>query len=247
MRMTDEVVTDATFASRSGLYDFDGNAVRELAGPALGKLPERGGLRHGDRPAQGRCRAPSSACVPGIPVVIGAGDRQCEVLGSGASEECPMVSWGTTANVSVPVHERPVPSPAGAVVTRGADGGWLLEGGLSAAGSFLAWLGRLLGRPGRRAGGPGRRQPAGRPRGDRRALARRGPRPVVARRRPGRLRRAGRRPRRRRPGPGRDRVGGLGRAALHGGGDRRPARRQHGRRASRWVGPGPGSRCGSRC
>ena len=58
-----------------------------------------------------------------------------------------MVSWGTTANVSVPVHERPVPSPAGAVVTRGATGGWLLEGGLSAAGSFLAWLGRLLGRP----------------------------------------------------------------------------------------------------
>jgi sugar (pentulose or hexulose) kinase len=58
-----------------------------------------------------------------------------------------MVSWGTTANVSVPVHERPVPSPAGAVVTRGASGGWLLEGGLSAAGSFLAWLGRLLDRP----------------------------------------------------------------------------------------------------
>ena len=57
-----------------------------------------------------------------------------------------MVSWGTTANVSVPVQERPVPAPVGAVVTRAADGGWLLEGGLSAAGSFLAWLGRLLDR-----------------------------------------------------------------------------------------------------
>jgi len=43
------------------------------------------------------------------------------------------------------VHERPVPSPAGAVVTRAAGSGWLLEGGLSAAGSFLAWLGRLIG------------------------------------------------------------------------------------------------------
>ena len=31
-------------------------------------------------------------------------------------------------------------------MTRAADGGWLLEGGLSAAGSFLAWLGRLLDR-----------------------------------------------------------------------------------------------------
>ena len=38
-RMTDQVVTDATFASRSGLYDFDGNAVGSWPAPALGKLP----------------------------------------------------------------------------------------------------------------------------------------------------------------------------------------------------------------
>ena len=143
-RMTDQAVTDATFASRSGLYDFDGNAVRELAGPALGKLPS---VVASDT-VVGQLKSVPGAELglrPGIPVVIGAGDRQCEVMGSGASEDHPMVSWGTTGNVSVPVHERPVPSPAGAVVTRAADGGWLLEGGLSAAGSFLAWLGRLLG------------------------------------------------------------------------------------------------------
>ena len=140
-RLTDQLVTDATFASRSGLYDFDGNALRELAGPALGKLPS---VVASDT-VVGQLKAVPGAELglrPGIPVVIGAGDRQCEVLGSGASEGCPMVSWGTTANVSVPVAERPVPSPAGAVVTRAADGGWLLEGGLSAAGSFLAWLAR---------------------------------------------------------------------------------------------------------
>ncbi|HUC04936.1 MAG TPA: FGGY family carbohydrate kinase [Acidimicrobiales bacterium] len=145
LRMTDEVVTDVTFASRSGLYDFDGDAVRELAGPALGKLPS---VVASDT-VVGQLKPVPGAELglrPGIPVVIGAGDRQCEVLGSGASEDCPMVSWGTTANVSVPVHERPVPSPAGAVVTRGAAGGWVLEGGLSAAGSFLAWLGRLVAR-----------------------------------------------------------------------------------------------------
>jgi xylulokinase len=144
-RMTDQVVTDATFASRSGLYDFDGNAVRELAGPALGKLPS---VVPSDT-VVGQLKPVPGAELglrPGIPVVIGAGDRQCEVLGSGASEDHPMVSWGTTGNVSVPVQERPVPSPAGAVVTRAAGGGWLLEGGLSAAGSFLAWLGRLLDR-----------------------------------------------------------------------------------------------------
>ena len=161
--MTDQVVTDATFASRSGLYDFDGNAVRELAGPALGKLPS---VVSPDT-VVGQLKPVPGAELglrPGIPVVIGAGDRQCEVLGSGASEDRPMVSWGTTANVSVPVHERPVPSPAGAVVTRAADGGWLLEGGLSAAGSFLAWLGRLLDRTpeelARLAGGEPARAPA---------------------------------------------------------------------------------------
>jgi xylulokinase len=144
-RMTDQLVTDITFASRTGLYDFDGNAVRELAGPALGKLPS---VVASDT-VVGNLKAVPGAELglrPGVPVVIGAGDRQCEVMGSGASEERPMVSWGTTGNVSVPVQERPVPAPAGAVVTRAADGGWLLEGGLSAAGSFLAWLGRLLGR-----------------------------------------------------------------------------------------------------
>ncbi|HEX3796381.1 MAG TPA: FGGY family carbohydrate kinase [Acidimicrobiales bacterium] len=144
LRMTDELVTDSTFASRSGLYDFDGNVVRELAGPALGKLPS---VVPSDT-VIGQLKPVPGAELglrPGIPVVIGAGDRQCEVLGSGASEGRPMVSWGTTANVSVPVHERPVPAPAGAVVTRGALDGWLLEGGLSAAGSFLAWLSRLLG------------------------------------------------------------------------------------------------------
>jgi sugar (pentulose or hexulose) kinase len=144
-RMTDQLVTDTTFASRSGLYDFDGNAVRELAGPALGKLPS---VVPSDTVVGGLKPVPAAelGLRPGVPIVVGAGDRQCEVLGSGASEYHPMVSWGTTANVSVPVQERPVPAPVGAVVTRAADGGWLLEGGLSAAGSFLAWLGRLLDR-----------------------------------------------------------------------------------------------------
>ena len=76
----------------------------------------------------------------GTPVVIGAGDRQCEVLGSGASPARPMVSWGTTANVSTPATG---PTPAGLRRTRAALDGWLSEGGVSAAGSFLDWLSTL--------------------------------------------------------------------------------------------------------
>jgi sugar (pentulose or hexulose) kinase len=78
----------------------------------------------------------------GTPVVIGAGDRQCEVLGTGATATIPMVSWGTTANVSMPTEtEQPV---EGLRVTKAAIDGWLLEGGLSAAGSLLAWMGVSL-------------------------------------------------------------------------------------------------------
>jgi xylulokinase len=144
-RLTGEIATDSTLASRTGLYDFDGKVIAELAGPATERLP-----RVVD-PASvvGQLRAVPAAELglhPGIPVVIGAGDRPCEVIGAGAAVEWPMVSWGTTANVSVPLPARPDPAPVGAVVSSGAEGGWLLEGGLSAAGSFLAWLGHLVGR-----------------------------------------------------------------------------------------------------
>ena len=61
-----------------------------------------------------------------------------------------MVSWGTTANVSVPVdrlgaREHANTARTAMIVTRGALGGWLLEGGLSAAGSLVDWLARLAG------------------------------------------------------------------------------------------------------
>lgn len=149
-RLTGEVVTDPTMASRSGLYDLDGRVVDELAGAAGSKLAP---VVPSDA-VSGRLQPDAAAAlglVAGTPVVIGAGDRACEVLGSGASESSPMVSWGTTANVSLPLDVRPTVRPPGMVLSRGAGGGsvgggWLLEGGLSAAGSFLAWLGRLAGR-----------------------------------------------------------------------------------------------------
>ncbi len=145
-RLTGEVLTDETLASRTGLYDTEGLPVDELVGPAAGKLPPVVPAHH----VAGWLRAVPAAELglrPGIPVVIGAGDRPCEVLGAGASTDRPMVSWGTTANVSVPIASRPDPLPPTVVLSRGAVDGWLLEAGLSAAGSFLAWLGRVTGRP----------------------------------------------------------------------------------------------------
>jgi len=143
-RLTGEVATDTTQASRTGLYDLDGQVVDGLAGAAAGRLPP---VVPPDT-VVGTLRAVPAAQLglpPGIPVVIGAGDRACEVLGTGATDRRPMVSWGTTGNVSVPSDTRPAAVPTGAVLSRSAAGGWLVEAGLSSAGSFLGWLGRLVG------------------------------------------------------------------------------------------------------
>jgi xylulokinase len=141
-RMTGEVVTDPSLASRTALFGYEEGwlpAARALAGDRL--PPVR----------------PSATVVGGLtadaaraldlrvhtPVVIGAGDRACEVLGTGATREAPMVSWGTTTSLSIPIggDERPEIG----IVTRGALGGNVWEAGLSAGGASLAWLARLTG------------------------------------------------------------------------------------------------------
>ncbi|MHB8464477.1 MAG: FGGY family carbohydrate kinase [Acidimicrobiales bacterium] len=120
--MTGLFATDWTMASVSRITEQPN--VLHSASVVGGLLPDR---------------AADLGVAVDTPVVIGAGDRQCEVLGAGASAPQPMVSWGTTANVSVPVA--PGKAAAGLRRTRAAIDGWLLEGGLSAAGSLLAWLG----------------------------------------------------------------------------------------------------------
>jgi xylulokinase len=126
-QMTGTVATDPTLAS---LPD-----ECALSPPVLPSTAVVGPLLPGPASELG---VPAS-----VPVVLGAGDRQCEVLGTCATAEQPMVSWGTTANVSFPVASPAERPPLR--VTRGALDGWLLEGGLAAAGSLLAWVGGLTG------------------------------------------------------------------------------------------------------
>lgn len=146
-RLTGEVVTDETLASRTGLYGLDGTLA--VAESIAAKLPPV-------VPAASVVSTPesstSSGCEelglpPGVKIVLGGGDRACEVLGTGARDDAPMVSWGTTTNVSVP-HQGPLEHlPSVATVSSGALGGFLVEAGLSASGSALDWLERLTGRP----------------------------------------------------------------------------------------------------
>ncbi|HZR11702.1 MAG TPA: FGGY family carbohydrate kinase [Acidimicrobiia bacterium] len=145
-QVTGDVVTEPTLESRTGLSSLE---RCERTGPVVARV--------GDRlprvvPSTSTFRAAGAGAPElGLPhdtvVVPGAGDRACEVLGTGATPDVPMVSWGTTANVSVP-HPGPVDVlPRVAAVSRGANGGFVVEAGLSASGAALGWLASLTGRP----------------------------------------------------------------------------------------------------
>jgi xylulokinase len=138
--MTGRIATDATLAGRAAFVDLKGKPV----GRARGRLPDVlastdvvGGLEQ--KPAE------ELALPRGVAVVIGAGDRACEVLGAGATPANPVVSWGTTANLSVPAGD--ASGPPQATLSPGATGGHVVEFGLSAAGGLLDWLAGLCGTP----------------------------------------------------------------------------------------------------
>lgn len=147
LRLTGVVATDETVASRSGLYEMNGEPAAdllELAGVAPERLPPvlppaslLGEVTAG--------AAEVTGLREGTPVVLGAGDRACEVIGAGAGHEQPLVSWGTTTNASAPVDRVPHRVSAALVVSRGALGGHLLEAGLSASGQALSWLASVTG------------------------------------------------------------------------------------------------------
>ena len=205
-------------------------------------------LGPGERAADDRRPRPSSGWRRGRRWSSGPGTGRARCSAPGPASCAPWSAGAPRPTCRCPSVDHPALRPPGMVLSRAADGGWLVEGGLSAAGSFLDWLGRLTGHPLRRAGRAGRRRS---PPGARgvvgRPLAGRRPGPVVEARCRGRLRRAVLRPRAGRPGPGRVRVGGLGGPAVPRG---------HGRRRSAWTGAGPGwhwagpvprCRCGSTC
>jgi xylulokinase len=140
-RITGRVVTDPTLASRTGVYDLDGafvgdEVVASRLPPVVSSLEPEELSNPGLLGLRG-----------GTLALLGGGDRACEVVGLGATPATPMVSWGTTANVSVP-HPGPVAAlPALGQVSRGAVEGFLIEAGLSIAGAALEWLTSLTGVP----------------------------------------------------------------------------------------------------
>ena len=143
-RLTGVVVTDDSLASRTGLCALTDGWRDDALAQYDARLPPivASTAFVGDVAADA---ARALGLSPSTRVIAGAGDRACVVLGSAASTRTPMVSWGTTANVSIP-HPGPVDAlPGVAAVSRGALGNFVVEAGLSAAGAAVAWLSSLTG------------------------------------------------------------------------------------------------------
>ena len=143
--MTGVMATDPTMLSAAGLTDAAGTPVPELVDAVGDRLP----------PSWPPTPWPASwPPVPPPPSVWRPGCRSSWVPATGparCSGRQPRLSGPWSPGGPRPTSRSrwrifPFPSPRGLIVTRAATGGWLLEGGLSAAGSLLAWLSTLTGR-----------------------------------------------------------------------------------------------------
>lgn len=134
LRLARRAVADPTIVSRTGLATLEGRPRpgAELLPPIVTASTVIG---HTVASAAGPLGIPVET-----PIVAGAGDRACEVLGSDASGARPLLSCGAAAHLSVPIKSIPVQIPIGFAVSIGALGGYLLETQVAAADSVIAWV-----------------------------------------------------------------------------------------------------------
>jgi xylulokinase len=143
-RLTGFPATDRTLASRTMLFDVrrgewwdEGCAFVGVSPDVFPPLfPSAAAPHRVTQEAADALDLPSD-----IPVALGAGDRPCEVLGSGAGNGWVMVSTGTTTNVSMPIRGRPQVIDARVICSAHAvDGMVVLEQGMATSGAVLKWV-----------------------------------------------------------------------------------------------------------
>ncbi|MCC6443262.1 MAG: xylulokinase [Armatimonadetes bacterium] len=143
-RLTGCAATDPSIASRSMLYDIRGQCWWQEGLAYLGLEPQQlPSIFSSDTPAAGLVPgiAGRLGLSAGLPVVVGAGDRQCEALGAGIFGSRAMESTGTATNVSVSTGSVPDPLDARVLCSHHAlPGRFLIEQGMSTTGSVLKWL-----------------------------------------------------------------------------------------------------------
>jgi xylulokinase len=144
--LTGTPVTDPSLASRTLWWRRDGGwwpEALEFSGVKVAQLP--GVLPSHAAPGRLSSAAARTLGVRGgIPVVVGAGDRTCEVIATRALRGRVMVSLGTAVNVSTMVRE-PVPDNRLVFSAAAVEGMEVAEQGIPSGSALLDWLHGLLG------------------------------------------------------------------------------------------------------
>jgi len=143
-RLTGAPATDYPLASRTMLFDVGRRDWWEEGCAFVGVTPAVFPPVFPSTAAPhrvGREAADVLGIPAGVPVSLGAGDRPCEVLGSGAGDGWVMVSTGTTTNVSAAAPGRPAGvDPRVMCSLHAVEGMVVLEQGMSASGAILRWV-----------------------------------------------------------------------------------------------------------
>ena len=146
-KLTGKYTTDVTIASRTMLFDitklewsedlFEAFGLQECAElfPHTSFSDEVVGETTKDA-------AKELSILEGIPVMGGAGDRQCEILGAGVLDSTRVEeSTGTGSTTATTVDSPVLDDKMRVVVTAAAiRGKWNIEAGMSTAGAVLRWF-----------------------------------------------------------------------------------------------------------
>lgn len=146
-RLTGKAVTDVTVASRTLLFDirrleWSQELFEMMKIPDLVRLfPE---AKYSDEIVGyvTERAASETGLKPGTPVVAGAGDRPCEVLGSGVVDSSSVEESTGTGSTTATTLDRPLLDKEMRVVISGSAirGRWTLEAGMATAGAVLRWF-----------------------------------------------------------------------------------------------------------
>lgn len=147
----EELTTDPSNAWATGIADLGSGTWSLEICDALGMdpaaLPKIG--RNGTTVGElSRGRAAEIGIEPGTPLVLGGGDQQCALLGSGATSEGDLtLSLGTAAALLAPVDSLPRPAVDSGTLfgIHAVPGQWEIEGFTNAFGAALDGARRILG------------------------------------------------------------------------------------------------------
>lgn len=149
-RLTGELVTDYTLASRTMMLDLRRHTWWPDIFRRIGIRQDQFPLIHRSTDAPyrlSRLAADALGLPADIPVSLGAGDRACEGVGIGLFGQRMIDSVGTASSICMAIDRLPDDLGRVPCSVHATPGRWLLELGITTSGSLMRWFRELLDLP----------------------------------------------------------------------------------------------------